>query len=229
LRDQFGGSSIFFTKVTALFYLAPFLFVLPNGHERFDCKPLMTYLSHQAIPAPYGLPTFETMLFLVTGTSAAEVDSFDPDCVPPVDENASICDMFRIVATQGYAALPIDTSIEPFNPSGDRTHAYITAVAIATKLTEQHRLFSTTRRLGGDHDYRFQPSEFASSPLRNAITAKLNGLRGETGIYRNAKEFQSQMTMAWRGEPCMVPYWYWMKQSSKGRQLFLSNSWFKHI
>lgn len=159
LRYQFGGSSNFFTKVTALFYLAPFLFILPNGHERFDCEPLMTYLS-QAIPAPYGLPAFETMPFLTTGTSAAEGDSFDPDGVP-VDENTSIGNMFRIVATQGYAALPIDTSVDPFNPSGDRTHAYIAAVEIATKLTEQHRLFSTTRRLGGDQDYRFQPSEFA--------------------------------------------------------------------
>jgi hypothetical protein len=34
-----------------MFYLAPFLCILPEGHEAFDCEPMMSYLL-QVIPSP---------------------------------------------------------------------------------------------------------------------------------------------------------------------------------
>ena len=133
----------------ARFYLAPFLFILPEGHETFDCEPVMTYL-FQAIPSPYGLPAFETMSFLLASTSgdnstvAGDALEEDTACGTPSHSINSICELFRVVSrTEGYAALLINTSVDPFNPTGERTKAYIVAVEPATKLTEQHRLFST--------------------------------------------------------------------------------------
>ena len=136
-------------KVTALFYLAPFLFILPEGHEAFDCEPVMTYL-FQAIPSPYGLPAFETMSFLLASTSGDNstvagdaLEEEDVACDTPSHSINSIGELFCVVSMEGYAALPINTSVHPFNPTGKRTKAYIVAVELATKLTEQHRLFST--------------------------------------------------------------------------------------
>jgi hypothetical protein len=200
LRYHFGGSSNFFTKVTALFYLAPFLFILPEGHEAFDCEPELTYL-YQAIPSPYGLPAFETMPFLAAAGSG-EASNIPPDSMyGPSHSIDSVGELFRVVSVEGCGALPIDTSVDPFNPSGYRTKAYIVAVELATKLTEQQRLFSTKRSPNDIEDYCFQPEAFASSDVRKAVTAKLNSLRGDADLYRNASNFQQTMTVAWRGDP----------------------------
>ena len=147
------------------------------------------------------------MSFLLASTSgdnstlAGDALEEDAACDTPSHSINSIGELFRVVSTEGYAALLINTSVDPFNPTGESTKAYIVAVELATKLTEQHRLFSTKRNSNHSKDYCFQPTKFASSALRSVVTAKLNSLRGNSDVYRNAKEFQRKMTTAWCGDP----------------------------
>lgn len=122
---------------------------------------------------------------------------------------------------------------DPFNPSGKRKKSYVVAVEIATKLTEQHRLFSTKRSPNESEDYRFQPELFASSELRKAVTAKLNSLRGNSNWYRNVKDFQQNMTLAWRGEPEPAHILHgiisvWMRRRNQAPQHYSYNLWCKH-
>jgi hypothetical protein len=82
----------------------------------------MTYL-FQAIPSPYGLPSFETMPFLLSDDSTNDgVTPFVPVEAPVaaspdkvVDSNSidNIAKLFHAVTTtEGYDALPVDTTID---------------------------------------------------------------------------------------------------------------------
>jgi hypothetical protein len=126
----------------AMFYLTPFLFILPEGHEEFDCQPTFTYL-FQSIPLPYGLPTFETMPFLHVSGSGDASDIPANIIDRPSHSIGSVGDMFRVVAAEGCGALPIDTSVDPFNPSGNRTKAYSRSVRSNNRPVSSSKSSST--------------------------------------------------------------------------------------
>jgi hypothetical protein len=74
------------------------------------------------------------MSFLLASTSgdnstlAGDALEEDAACDTPSHSINSIGELFRVVSMEGYAALPINTSVDPFNPTGERTKAYIVAL-----------------------------------------------------------------------------------------------------
>jgi hypothetical protein len=181
IKFQFGGSCNNYVKATMRFFLEPFLVQIPKYTKLYPSLPDLTFIN-QNIPSPFGLPAFES------------------------ENYGGLSSSLQYVAMGNLSEkLWVDTTMNPFCPSGTRVGAYVEMVEDCYDISRTHRFQSVTRSGNDTFDYQYQPIRFSSNSDLYKVRMTMNRLRrvSTTGYawYAAARDFQQTVTRCWRDEP----------------------------